>query len=187
MKGLVFFRLTSVGALLLCACTEPDDAPLFVDTEYQVRCIRCQPMALDDEPRRLNAVDGEQGLSLSCGANRSQGDRLLSFSAVSNEGSSGESFKLEIVQLNLDADEPGGDCLVSIQEGNNTYEGGCTDGDPSEDDPCQVLLEEDSGIVSGTLLCENISNRSSDTARHVVTPGSMDGPADITIHGCSGL
>jgi hypothetical protein len=168
------------------ACSEDDAAPLFFEIDYQVRCGGCDPVTMDDEPRSVRALDGERGFSVECEAALQNGDRILSLSAM-HAGSGASNYGIAIEGLNLEADDPGESCVVTVTEGNNTYEGACSPGGPGDTGPCQVELDIDGALVSGSVLCDQIGNRGNNTlTRDIVAPATAD-PAEFEIEGCSGL
>lgn len=170
------------------ACTEHDPPPLFVDVDYQVRCIDCQPLAPDDAARSVQALDGEAGFRVECNVARREGDRLVTFTAAhGDEESPRNNYSFGMLQANLDSSNRGSGCRVVVAEGNNTYEGRCTSGDPDSDQPCRVELEVEDGIVLGTVLCEGVPNKNTAMfTRHVVAPNSQSA-ARFEVHGCRGL
>jgi hypothetical protein len=187
MRPLLVLSLFAAPALM--ACVNQDPAPLFLQTSYQVRCLDCMPVTTDNLARTVAALDGESGFSVACSAQPSGKDRLLSFSVTlidAKHESNDYSFK--IIQADLDKSDPGAACRVVVTEGANAYEGHCTGGDPTTDNPCQITkLRDDHGIVKGNLLCNNIPNRTdANTTRYVVKPSTMT-PADFEVHGCVGL
>jgi len=186
MRCLIVLAL--VAASCLFACVEEDPAPLYMDLDYQVRCIDCEPRTPDDDPHEIEAIDGEGNFTIDCNATRRGGDRLVSFSALYRDPErEDDNFSISVVQANLDSGDPGGSCRLGVTEGDNRYEGKCTAGDPTTEEPCQIELEEEDGIVSGSLLCDNVPNLSSTLiTRYVVEPGSSD-PVEFEVHGCSGL
>jgi len=185
MRRLFVLAIIAVTAL---ACSEENPPPLYVDVNYQVRCIDCEPRAADDSPRDVRAIDGESGFDVACSITERGGDRLLTFSAIYMDAERpSRSYGLSLVQANLDGGDPGGSCLVVVSEGNNTYEGGCTAEDPDDEDPCQVELEAEDGIVTGTILCAEVPNKNSSMiTRHLVDPNTED-PAEFEVHGCRNL
>ena len=178
----------AIAATFAVACTEEDPPPLYVDVDYQVRCVECEPIAPDDAVRRVQALDGEEGFTVDCSVARRSGDRLLSFSAsFVDPGASRNNFSIGLSQVNLDRADPGGSCSVSVSEGDNSYEGKCTAGDPTSEEPCQVELEAEDGIVMGSVLCEHMPNRNAAMiTRHLVAPSS-ESAARFEVHGCRGL
>jgi hypothetical protein len=180
--------LAFVAAACLSACVEEDPAPLFVDLDYQVRCLDCEPRTPDDDPHRIQALDGEAGFTIECNATRRSGDRVLSFSAnyIDAERES-DNFSISVIQANLDSDDPGTSCRLVVTEGDNRYEGKCTGGAPTPEEQCQLEIGEEDKIVSGELRCDHVPNLSSTLiTRYVVEPGSDD-PVQFEVHGCSGL
>lgn len=178
----------AIVAVLPLACSEEDPPPLYVDVDYQIRCIDCMPLAADDEVRRIQALDGEAGFRTECNIARREGDRLITFEAAyTDPDEARNSYSIGIVQANLDASDPGGACRVVTAEGNNTYEGKCTGGDPTGEEPCRVELEAEDGIVMGSVLCEHVPNKNTSMfTRYLVAPNS-ESPARFEVHGCRGL
>jgi hypothetical protein len=180
--------ILAIAATCSFACADEDPPPLYVDVDYQIRCIECQPIAPDDMVRRVDALDGERGFAVDCNVTRREGDRLLTFSAAYTDGQEARNnYAIGLVQVNLDGAGPGSACRVTVTEGNNGYEGLCTNDDPTADLPCRVEIEEEGGIVMGSVLCENVPNKNSSMlTRHLVAPNSQSA-ARFEIHGCVGL
>jgi hypothetical protein len=181
--------LSLVVAPALAGCVQQDPSPLFLDLSYQVRCIDCQPVATDNLPRTIAALDGEGGFSVACSAQLSGKDRLLSFSATLIDAKhQSNNYSIKVIQADLDKSDPGAGCRVVVAEGANTYEGRCTSGDTTTEKPCQITkLKVDNGVVKGKLLCNNIPNNTdANTTRYVVKP-STTAAADFEVHGCVGL
>ena len=178
MRPLLALSLLAAPGLL--ACSESDPPPHFIDLSYQIRCIDCSMTALDETPHEISAVDGESDYDVSC---RVEGSKpLLSFS-VQGEAN-GDPFLFRITGASLGGKDPGSACTVTIKEGSNRYEGGCTADDPSSDRPCQFEAKRDGDVIKGSVLCRNIPNMSASTVtRDVVFPGSEDA-AEFELHGC---
>lgn len=167
-------------ALLVAGCTSTEDAPVYMETRYQVRCMGCVPFSPDDPVRTIETLDGETGVEIECAVD---GRNRLSFSARSEE----YYFALNNAEL-ADESFPGDSCRVRVREGGNTYEGACTTGEPNEDTPCRVDLTVEGDTATGSILCERIPNRANPTqTRFVVAPGARDMPAEFTVNGCKGL
>jgi hypothetical protein len=183
------FALCLVAApAALTACVTEDPPPLFVDVDYQVRCVSCSPRTADDAPHAVAALDGEDSFRVGCSAQHPGKDRLLTFSAtyIDMKHPSNE-YSIKVLQLDLDKTDPGAGCRVVVGEGENTYEGKCTSDTPTDDAPCQVKLKVKDGIVKGSLLCANIPNSSeASLTRHIVKPGTEQA-APVEVRGCVGL
>jgi hypothetical protein len=187
MRPLLVLSLFTASALM--ACVNQDPAPLFLQTSYQVRCLDCMPVTTDNLARTVAALDGDGGFSVACSAQPSGNDRLLSFSvALIDPKHESNNYSFKVIQAKLDKSDPGGSCRVVVAEGANTYEGHCTGGSPTPDEPCQITkLKDVNGIVTGKLLCNNIPNRTdANTTRYVVKPGTTTA-ADFEVDGCVGL
>ncbi len=183
MRRLLLLSLSFAAFPL--ACVNSDPAPVFVDVSYQLRCIDCEPRAADDSAHTINALDGENGYSVTCNVDRRGKDRLVTFSAgVSDSTHPSKSYAFKIFQADVDKSDPGGSCHTEVVEGSNTYDGPCSSGDPSSDWPCQLKLKLKNGVIKGTVLCNAIPNHNDSTlTRHLVDPGTMD-PVSFEIHGC---
>jgi hypothetical protein len=183
-------RLLAFAAVAACtiACADEDPPPLYVETDYQVRCIDCEPRAADDVVRHVRALDGQDGFRVECTVTEREGDRLLTFSAVYTDPERpNRSYSFGVVQANIDAADPGGSCRVTVSEGNNSYEGDCTADSPNDEEPCELQLELEDEIVIGSVLCENVPNKNTAMiTRHLVEPNG-DEPAEFEVHGCRGL
>ncbi|MDD9933515.1 MAG: hypothetical protein OXT09_07930 [Myxococcales bacterium] len=189
MHRWLFLSLIAALVGTVAGCTEEDPAPLFMDIRYQVRCVDCEPRAPDDPVRDVELLDGEQGYTIMCRANTRDGDRLLTFSTTFiNPDMESENFSISVLQVNLDDDDPGSDCSVQVKEGSNTYEGDCTSGDPTVEEPCSVDFSVDGDVVTGEIFCADVPNRNmAMTKRHLVAPGEEEEGAQFELHGCTGL
>lgn len=187
-----------VPALLvsaLCACSSIDPPPLYVEIDYQVRCITCEPRSPDDPRRGVKLIDGERGYVVDCHTSVVDGDDVLSFSlSYDDPDDSSARHSIEVQRVEYTGDDPGSKCEVVVRERNNRYVGGCTADDPTAETPCQVRLGVEDGILRGTLLCAEIPNEGIATStRHLVRSESGDAatpdesPAEFEIHGCTGL
>jgi hypothetical protein len=183
----------SLLLILCCAplglsCVTNDPAPHYADVSYQVRCIDCEPRAVDDSAHHIAALDGEKGFDVTCTVQPQSGGRLVTFGATLTDAKHpNASYAFKVLQVSVDKKDPGESCRVQVSEGSNTYEGRCTSGDPTADAPCQVKITDDHGLATGKILCGAIPNRNDSTVtRHVVKPGTTDA-ASFVIHGCDGL
>jgi hypothetical protein len=169
---------------LATGCTELDDPPVWVDFNYQVRCVDCVPMSFNDDPHQIQALDGDDGLDTSCIAEDGRIALEVTFDA---EGDNDDwSFQLDGAEVGEDS--PGNGCSVTVSEGVSEYTGGCTADDPSVEAPCQVELSKDDYVVSGTIFCKRIPNIAEQTVtRYVTRPGSDSMPFEIEIQNCEGL
>ena len=174
---------------LLGGCTSQDSSPVFLDMEYQVRCITCEPRSPDNEKRSIMLLDGEEGHSVRCRIGERSGDRFLTFSMTFiDEVTESKNYGLDIFEANIDDNDPGNTCEVTVREGNNTYKGECTGSEPDEDATCQLEFAPEGDILRGSVLCLEMTNQVNNTTfRRVVKPGKKDEAADFEIHGCSGL
>ena len=179
---LVSFSCASVGLL---GCVEDDPAALFLDLDYQVRCLDCEPRSNDEPARKIHAVDGEDDLTINCSTELRDGDRLVTISLEHVDPEDGDvDYSLSIDQVNLDSKDPGSGCRINAKEGPNVYEGNCSGSEPSEDEPCVIKLEQEGDGVTGTLHCVRIPNKAQPTlTRHIVASGS-EKAAKLEATGC---
>ena len=177
----------AAALLFSCAlgCTEDDPAALFIDFNYQVRCIDCEPRSNDDPARDVHAVDGEDGLTLTCSAIDRGGDRLVSFSIEHTDPKTGGvDYSFSLDQANLDSSDPGAGCRVNVKEGSNSYEGNCTGKEATEDEPCIVKLEKAGDGVTGSLHCVHIPNKAQPTIQRYIVAGGKESAAKFEVTGC---
>lgn len=172
-----------LSAGVLSACVNEDPAPVLVEVDYQVRCLGCEPRAPDEPAHDISAVMGRQGFRVSCTRDEYGDTRVLSFSADTSEPqiNGNKGFSLAIRQAEAGPD-PGPSCRVNAREGVNKYEGRCSADDPTDEIPCQVLMDFDDGLLEGTLLCRNIADEGG--ARRSIVASESDQPAEFTVHGC---
>ena len=179
---------TAVCSLAVCVlhgCTTNDPDPLYLDINYQVRCIDCDPRANDQPPRDIHYLDGDSGYDVSCEVD--EGGDLVTFGA-SWEDPDGKvkPFSLEVSQASASGGQNGGACSVSVVEGANHYQGACSDGEPTAKKPCKLDLQRANGVITGTLYCDNIPIKGMAGpmfTRYVTTPDTKK-PAKLELHGC---
>jgi hypothetical protein len=171
-------------ATLLCACVNEDPAPVVIDVDYQVRCLDCVPRAPDEPPHDVTAVTGgKHRYRVTCTGDEYGDAKTIAFALDTNElqVNGNQGFGLAIRQA-LPGPDPGPSCRVNAREGVNRYEGRCSADDPTDEIPCQVVMDWDDDLLAGTLLCRNIRDEAG-AYRSIVASGS-DEPAEFTVHGC---
>lgn len=190
MRWLLFAAVT----LAVASCASTDPAAVFIDLDYQVRCLDCEPRTADEPKRQIMTLDDDQGYQVDCHVSTVGKDRVLSFSAIYDAPDSIMDHSIELLQAVYKDDDPGSKCLVRAREGSNRYVGKCTGGDPTPDAPCQVEIHVKDGIVNGTLFCVLFANEAiKSSTRYLVisdhpNPAAPDMvPATFEIHGCTGL
>jgi hypothetical protein len=178
--------LTAALAGLL-GCTEQDPDPLYVEINYQLRCLDCVPRANDYPEHHVMHLNGDDGHTARCDTLRRDSDTLVSFGVTYvDRGNEDRSYSLAVNQAGLDGAEHGPPCAVTIGEGVNTFEGACAEDETTAERPCAVDLERDGDIVRGTLYCDKVSIKGMTTfIRYLTAPAPSQDPAGIEIHGCS--
>jgi hypothetical protein len=170
-------------AAALHGCVNEDPAPVVVDVDYQLRCVDCAPRAPDEPAHDITAVMGNEGFRVSCSGDEYGGTEAISFSADTNQlqinGSQG--FSLAVRQA-VPGPDPGPSCRVNAREGVNRYEGRCSAEEPTDAIPCQVMMDWDDDLLTGTVLCRNIRDEIG-VSRWLVASGTEE-PAEFTVHGC---
>jgi len=178
-----------LAAVAVVGCTNTDDPPPFFDMDYQVRCKGDCNNAFDDKARTISHLDAEDGYSVSCNVSGAGSERVMnaSFHCPGDSADCGGDYSFELANVFIGGNDPGAVCRVYVAEGANIYEGECTATDPSADKPCQVIIEEDGGDVSGTVMCVNIPNAVNQSQRRgVFSPGS-ESAAVFHIMNCTEL
>jgi hypothetical protein len=168
----------ALSCVVLFGCNKEDPPALYLDVAYQLRCIDCEPRGSDGPIRDVQVVDGEDGANLTCYLQ----NNLLTLELE------GSGFTFRILQARLD-DDPGEFCEIVVSEGTGSqYRGDCRGpDDDSSVAPCELDLENDNGVLSGTLLCNNIRHElTPEYERYVVAPMSEE-PVEFTVQGCTGL
>ena len=186
--------LIVVALTTAASCSSTDPAAVFIDIDYQVRCLICEPRSPDDPKRQIATLDGDNGYDVDCHVSTVGKDRVLSFSAFYDAEGTSMDHSIEVLQAAYTGDDPGSKCLVRVRERSNRYVGNCTGGNPEPDAPCKVEIDVKDGIVDGTVLCDEFANEASATSkRHLVLSDRPDPkaddlqPATFAIHGCKGL
>jgi hypothetical protein len=184
-------RFLGLSLLLasLSSCTSFDPAPVYVQMDYQMRCIDCQGSS-DHAAHNIKALNGEKDLSLECSVTQQGSARLLSFSLLS--GGEGPSYELEVSQLRLDGKGTGDACRVTVEEGGTLYGGKmlgkCTPDEPTMDNPCQIKVDVDGDIIDGTIYCKQLTAAGNTSIwSHLVDPFSSSDPAVFELRNCTGL
>lgn len=169
---------------LATGCTELDDPPVWVEFDYQVRCVDCVPKSFNDDPHNIGALDGDDGLNVTC---TSEGDKITVQVTYDQDGTD-EDWGFRLDSADVSEGGPGNGCTITVRESASEYRGACTADAPTTEAPCQVKLTHDDYLVSGTILCENIPNRVEKTVtRHVTKPGSDTMPFAFEVQNCEGL
>jgi len=190
--------LLSVGCLFAVAvaamgCNNVDPAPLYIDIDYQVRCLDCEPRSPDDPARRIALINGELGYQMDCHTSVVDGDEVLSFSILySDPDDSSARHEIAVDRVDYQSGQPGSKCEVSVRERSNLYEGGCTGSTPTADEPCQIEINVEDGVVRGEILCLEIPNSNIVTSTRNLVHSDETGepderPAVFEIYGCTGI
>lgn len=180
--------LAVVCGLLGSACKSESTPPIYLDAEYQVRCLDCEQHATDDPAREVSRIGGELDTKITCSVSKIDGERSLNLLLDYNPGRESSRYGLRITRGLIDSAEQDDECTVRINEGQNNYEGACSGEDPTESLPCKVTFETEGEIISGTVYCDKIANPSNLVSdRYVVQPGTRDKPAKFEVHNCPGL
>jgi len=177
-----------VCALGWSACKSEEEPPVYLETEYQLRCLDCQPSTSDEPERDIALLNGEFDFTVTCDVTRVGGERSMTLTAAYKARSSEDRYGFRITRGDIDSKEQTDECEVQVLEGANTYEGICTGDDPSDDKPCKVTFKPDGEIVEGTMYCDKVKLLGAPSNfRYLVDPGSSDKPAKFEVHNCSGL
>jgi hypothetical protein len=196
LPGLLATMALSVAVFatsFLVSCTTLDPAPLYLDINYQVRCGDCQPRSIDDKPRDIKVINGEDSYVISCNVNQVGAKRQVSFTATHNGAKASDTYKFNVDRAFIDGKDPGNACKVRVSEGANTYVGSCTSGTPTADKPCQLSFKPVDGVITGSIWCQALPNGANSTiTRDVVAPYtdvSMPTKAAVKfeLDGCPGL
>jgi len=184
----------SLGLVVVCglgafACKSESDPPVYLDAEYQLRCLDCTPATADSPEHEIQLLDGEFDWRVECDVRSIGGRPTLTVNAQYLPGRESDEYGFKFTRVAIGEDEEQTDvCTIAVTEADNTYEAGCTSGDPTGDKRCQVSFERKDEIVEGTVYCNKIPNpRFLQTYRYLVGPGSMTRGAKIAVHNCEGL
>jgi len=167
-----------VGVLSISCST--DETPVFMNFEYQLRCIEASCGGQTDyEVRQIDGLNGRQGLDLEC-------DYKKDLSRLSIYAKSQEGNWISMNNSEVGKGQPS-NCKVEVHEGNNTYQGDCTFNSKNDsDDPCELKIQvQGSGTLTGTVTCRQIpqdNNRANDYYS-LLAPFS-DTPVNISIENC---
>jgi len=179
-----FWLLLGIGVL---SCSSDFTPTVYVGMSYQVRCIDCQPRALDDTARNVKTVDEENGHQTACRVDSSSGTKRVTFSVEHDSSDESKNYSVQISNGNVTGDESDGPCQVTVVEGANTYQGACGTDEPTADRPCQVSFNVDKGVLKGNLYCADITNEATaNVTRYIVAPLTR-GAASFEVYGCPGL
>lgn len=182
-----------MGLAVVCvlgtfACKSESDPPVYLDAQYQLRCIDCTPRTSDSPEHEIALLDGEFDWKVECSVDEIDGNETLTVDALYNVRRESERYGIEITRVRLGDEDQSDDCVITLTEGDNTYEAGCTRGDPEGDKRCKVSFDRKAEVVEGTIFCDKIpSPQFLQNYRYLVAPGSNDRPAKIEVHNCQGL
>ncbi|HKU44625.1 MAG TPA: hypothetical protein VJR89_40980 [Polyangiales bacterium] len=175
----------AVGCALGALSCKPDyDPPVYLETEYQLRCLDCQPRTGDEPTREIAQLDGEFDMTIECAVSKISGKRSLKLDVKHKD------YGIRLNRVNIDDKAQSSECEVQVVEGANTYRGTCTGDDPGEDTPCKVSFKRDgdTSIVKGSVYCDQITLLGAPSNyRYLVDPGTEEDAAKFEIHNCDGL
>jgi hypothetical protein len=170
------------------ACKTESAPPVYLDANYQLRCVDCEPRTGDDPEREVALLDGELDFTISCDVKRISGKNSLTLSFKHDGARPSDTYGIRVTRANIDAQDQSNECKVRITEGANIYEGACTGDDPSTEQPCKVSFDQKAEIVQGSVYCNKIPNQGNLASfRYLVDPGSQDKPMKLAVHNCTGL
>jgi hypothetical protein len=170
------------------ACKSTDEPPVYLDADYQVRCLDCQPRTADEPEREVALLNGEFDTTVTCAISRVGGERSMTLTMGYKTSSTEQRYGFRITRGDIDSEEQTDECEVQILEGANTYKGTCSGDDPTENVPCKVTFKPDGEIVNGTMYCEKMTLVGAPTNfRYLVDPGTTDKSAKFAVHNCSNL
>jgi hypothetical protein len=174
--------------LVQAACKTESSPPVYFDANYQLRCLDCEPRTGDDPERDIALLDGEEDFEITCNVKRISGKRSITL--VVNHDAERESarYGIRITRANIDSGDQPDECEIRVTEGANVYEGACTGGETSTEQPCSVSFDRKAEIVEGSVYCDKIPNQANLASfRYLLSPGSNDKPMKFEVHNCSGL
>ncbi len=184
----VLASLAFVLGVVLPACSTEDPLPVYVDIDYQVRCLDCVPLAVDYPARRIRHVDGEADYEISCAVREGE-RRAVTFEVdYRDPDNSSRRHRLQVNSALIDGKDPGKSCRVRVVEGNTTFEGRCTSGDPTAEETCKVSFDVEDDVLKGRIYCDEITSTAMlSTKRYLVQSGTVDEPVEFELQGCDGL
>lgn len=180
--------LVALVALVTPRCTWESDPPIYLDTEYQLRCNDCTPRTPDEPAREVMLLDGEQGWKFDCSVSELSGRPAMTLTAAymgqeRNEMTHG----IRITRAHIEGDVSDA-CEVRVVEDANIYEGACTAGEPNDTTPCQVKFRKKDNVIQGSVYCYRIPNTANlSSFRYLVEPGTDGDAASLAVHNCPGL
>lgn len=177
-----------VCCLAQAACKTESSPPIYLDANYQVRCLDCEPRTGDDPERDIALLDGEDDFKITCDVKRISGKRSMTLVVSHNSERESSRYGFRITRANIDDVDQPGECKIRVTEGANVYEGACTGGEPSTEQPCTVEFDRKAEIVEGRVYCDKIPNQANLASfRYFLDPGSNDDPMKFEVHNCTGL
>lgn len=182
----------SLGFVVVCslgaACKSESTPPVYLDTDYQLRCEDCMPRTSDDPEREIKLLDGENDFTITCTVKRISGKDSMDLRVQHDVEGDRNDYGIRLTRVNVGEDEQSDECHVRVTEGNNQYEGDCTGGDPSTTQPCTVSFSRKDQVISGTVYCDKIPNQANLASfRYLVSPNSDDKGLKLAVHNCEGL
>jgi hypothetical protein len=175
------------------SCSSADAPAVFIDIDYQIRCLECEPRSPDDAKRQIETLDDDMGYAVDCNVTGSGKNQVVSFSLSFDSDGVAKDHSIEAKEVPLGGGEPGSKCIVRVKEIANTYAGKCASDEPEPGAECRIETKLEGDVITGTVLCANMPNASIESStRHLVLSefGSMHEdltPAEFELHGCAGL
>jgi hypothetical protein len=177
--------------ILLAACKSESEPPVYLEADYQLRCIDCDPRMPDAPIREVALLDGEEGWKISCSIKELSGRPAMTLDARYQGERADDKHGLRITRAHIGGDV-NDQCVVRVTEGVNEFEGGCTKGDPDPEAnmPCKVSFKVyDQQIIRGNVLCDQLPQPAAQTNfRYLVKPGGKrDQGMSFEVYNCEGL
>lgn len=192
--------LTMVLGFLAPGCGDPDAGKLFADVQYATRCeatLGCGGAKERDicgANQGGTCIAGAESVRASCAVTEGENTRTLQFTATQ-----GSDFSLAVSGATFayaGGSASGAGCVVTVQDGPNSYRGDCGSANPSATQPCRInnvmffKNEEGEATIEGNIFCQFLENRANPALQMEVTalgsgPSGIS-PVDPNTSACSG-
>lgn len=179
-------------ALTLLGGCGDDESPVFLEMAWRVGCgsaIAC----VEGPAREVDNFDGSDGHNISCGLTKTSDRQTLTFIVIKDD----YRFEVRNAQILQGTSAVLGEtCIMTIEEGGNTFTGNCgpeppsascvdNDGNTECEQPCQINNVSTNDGISGRILCNGIPLRSDRLVQRIVAdPSSDTEPVRFQVDNC---
>ena len=192
LRQILPLALLCVVALSGCPSAAPPN--VYAIADWHVRCDSVMFACTPPLARQVTGFNGVDGNSVTCSVMETASNRVVNLRAGSSTGGVRYSIQLTNASIPRAGGFAASGCSVTVEEGANTYRGGCGSLAPTVAQPCQVNVtfgtdvESGSTILHAEVLCDHLANSTDPSQLRSVFAGagSLE-PGSLDLFDCRGL